>query len=202
MKLLDITRMALVATGFLSAAGPLLADLPGAVNVTKYTAPPKCTLPVTPYTRFIGSSKAPLSSAKCRLPVTPCYPVFYPYPTYYGGSFYYSNSYAGQATPSKPTTILSSPPVGKTVQRSAPATFTVEVPTDDAEVWIQGQRMKQTGKFRRFETPVLALGVTYAYTIEASWLEGGRRVRFVQELRVKAGHTASVLFASDNPAFR
>jgi uncharacterized protein (TIGR03000 family) len=73
------------------------------------------------------------------------------------------------------------------------AHFAVNVPCD-AEVWLEGTLMLQTGTFRRFMSPPLDPGASYAYTIRARWTEGERVIERSQELIVHAGAAVSVTF--------
>jgi uncharacterized protein (TIGR03000 family) len=62
----------------------------------------------------------------------------------------------------------------------------VAVPMADADVWLNGVRMKQTGVNRQYESPPLKVGATYSYEIRARWTENGKAVERTQTVRVQA----------------
>jgi uncharacterized protein (TIGR03000 family) len=51
---------------------------------------------------------------------------------------------------------------------SKPAVFEVRLPAD-AELKLNGVRTRAKGEMRRFESPPLEVGSTYAYTLQATW---------------------------------
>lgn len=155
-------------------------------------------------------------------PVRPgCYPsAAYPWRPYYGGIFapyYYGfglnyvapffgypaiDPYANQypvdpsnqpQPPPQPVTL----PVGEQapMPSSDKAEIIVHVPLD-AEVWIEGVKMKQAGSQRRFISPPLRPNLTYAYEIRATWQENGREVTNVNNVRIQAGDRSSITFIS------
>jgi uncharacterized protein (TIGR03000 family) len=80
----------------------------------------------------------------------------------------------------------------------AAALVRVSVPAS-AEVWIEGDRMTQTGAARLFRSPVLPAGKEYTYTVRARWNEGGRAIEQVRAVSVRAGQEVSVGFPSARP---
>jgi len=66
------------------------------------------------------------------------------------------------------------------------ATIVVSVPTD-AQVTIDGQATTSTSATRYFETPSLAAGKTYAYTLEATFIKDGAPMKVSKRVDFKAG---------------
>ncbi len=135
------------------------------------------------------------------------YPSAYSYPTYVSGYGYpaYARSYAYE--PSRPygTTYTSfypptsaapgpyfapSPAVSSSVVNA-----TIQLPSPDAELWVEGERMSATGATRRFASPQLEPGRTYTYTFKARWTEGDRPVERTKEIDVRPGDNISVDFS-------
>lgn len=73
------------------------------------------------------------------------------------------------------------------------AHFLVQVP-GDAEVWLEGVKMHQTGPDRRFASPPLEPGIRYGYTVRARWLQDGQMMDQTQVLTVRAGAWVSIHF--------
>ncbi len=65
------------------------------------------------------------------------------------------------------------------------ARLIIECPAE-VEVWFDEARTRQTGPLRRFHTPPLAVGETYAYTVS---LRRGNQVLARREVRFRAGET-------------
>jgi len=84
-------------------------------------------------------------------------------------------------------TILPSLPVPIT------ARVTVHVPAG-AEVFIEGIKSKQTGDVRQFVSPPLAPDQVYVYGVRARWEENGAPVEQLQEVPVRAGAQAELIF--------
>jgi uncharacterized protein (TIGR03000 family) len=80
----------------------------------------------------------------------------------------------------------------------APALVRVSVPAG-AQVWIEGDPMKQTGPERTFRSPVLPAGKEFVYTVRAHWNAAGRSVEQVQAVSVFAGQEARVGFPAAKP---
>jgi len=111
-------------------------------------------------------------------------PDYYSMPDYYG---YYPPTpqydYGSYVTPAAQAT----------------AHIDVRVPNPDAEVWFEEQPTAQRGDFRRFESPLLDAGRTYAYIIRARWDEAGRTLDQSRQVRVHAGDTVTVDFTRPQP---
>ncbi len=69
----------------------------------------------------------------------------------------------------------------------------------DAQVWFNGQAMRQTGSQREFVSPPLQPGQEYTYTIRARWMQNGQPVDQTRNLQVAASerHTVNFMAASD-----
>ena len=70
----------------------------------------------------------------------------------------------------------------------------VQLPNQDAEVWLQGQRQSGSGTMRRFYSPQLEPGKTYTYTIDAAWYENGELVTQKRQVDVQADTLARIDF--------
>jgi len=70
----------------------------------------------------------------------------------------------------------------------------IEVPAEDAQVWIEDQRTQQAGKSRWFVSPALEKHQQFEYRIRARWTENGQAVEQTQRINVGAGDSVSVGF--------
>lgn len=81
-------------------------------------------------------------------------------------------------------------------------TLIVRVPAD-AQVEVQGQKTKQTGAVRRFDSPPLAVGRDYTYTLKATWKEAGQEKTREVDVTVVPGETKEVdLTVASEPAMK
>jgi uncharacterized protein (TIGR03000 family) len=104
-----------------------------------------------------------------------------------------------------PETILMAPPHVPALQpvpeenrvEETRATIKVNVP-EDAEVWLEKEKMAQTGSERTFETPVKP-GRMQIFSVRAKWREGEREIEQFRVVGVKAGETAKLMFESSGP---
>jgi len=79
-------------------------------------------------------------------------------------------------------------------QKPAPAILIIEVPPQ-ATLWIEDQRMSQTGSVRSFQSPPLQPGKTYLYKIRLSWPgPNGHPITTEHEITVQAGQTQRINF--------
>jgi uncharacterized protein (TIGR03000 family) len=58
---------------------------------------------------------------------------------------------------------------------------------DDAEVWFDDAKTKQTGPLRYFFSPPLAAGKSYSYQVQVRWKKDGKPVERKQRIDVHAG---------------
>lgn len=79
------------------------------------------------------------------------------------------------------------------------ATIEVQVPAD-ADVFLEGVKMKTPGTIRRFKTPPLQDGEAYVYEIRATWKENGREISQTQLVDIHAGDRKTILFLSGGVA--
>jgi len=71
------------------------------------------------------------------------------------------------------------------------ATIVVSVPSD-ATVTIDGQATSSTSTVRTFQSPKLDDGKTYAYTIEASFVQDGKQMKSSKQVSFQAGKTVNL----------
>ncbi|MCS6864415.1 MAG: TIGR03000 domain-containing protein [Gemmataceae bacterium] len=76
--------------------------------------------------------------------------------------------------------------------------LSVKVPQPAAEVFVDGQPTTQTGTDRIFESPPLAAGSTYRYTITARWIERGQLLEMTREVLGTPGEVVRVDFTSSS----
>ena len=73
------------------------------------------------------------------------------------------------------------------------ATLRVHVPSADAEVFLNGERTRQTGTIRDFTTSVLLAGREYTYDVRVEWeSRDGRKFTDERRIIVKAGDNAEL----------
>lgn len=118
-------------------------------------------------------------------------PVSYPPPA---ATVTLARSEAPEPPPPPPAHFVNVPNVAAHGNR---AFIDVQVPRD-AELWIQGIRMQQTGATRRFTSPELDPARTFTYDIKASWRENGREMTASRQLSVRAGDQVSITLLSGN----
>jgi uncharacterized protein (TIGR03000 family) len=64
----------------------------------------------------------------------------------------------------------------------------------DAAVWFGDVRTEQTGALRLFESPPLAPGKEYVYTVRVAWQEAGNQVEESRDMTVRAGEQLTATF--------
>ncbi len=72
--------------------------------------------------------------------------------------------------------------------------ISVRVPQPAAEVFVDGKKTAQTGTDRTFESPPLAAGQTYKYTVTARWVERGQVVELSKDVTGMPGEVVRVDF--------
>jgi uncharacterized protein (TIGR03000 family) len=101
---------------------------------------------------------------------------------------------ASPAAPVTPAVMKPAPrQVNQPTQSLAAAVIKVTVPPN-ATIWIEHQRMTQTGAQRSYISPPLEPGKTYAYTMKMSFPHGKFEVGTEREVIIHAGDTATVDF--------
>jgi len=134
------------------------------------------------------------------------------YPRYYSSYYYPSYSYSSYpqyyVEPSMsyystvPNTSYYSPAPSTTYESQLPAPaeaattrIQVHLPAPDAEVWIAGKRMSQSGMDRNFVSPALTPGRTYTYEVRARWTtRDGQVAEQNRTVSFRAGETVNVDF--------
>ena len=131
---------------------------------------------------------------------------------YYPGRFAYGPGYYGYGYPAYPSYAAAgydmdgysfpsiSGAIGDSAEPLLPppepedaAVIAVQLPAN-ADLWIEGTRMRMAGAHRRFVSPPLEPGVTYVYEVRAVWNEKGHKVEQSQSLTVRAGNQSSIIF--------
>lgn len=69
----------------------------------------------------------------------------------------------------------------------------VHVPID-AEVWLEGQKMRSIGAVRRYRTPPLNPAKGYVYEVRVRWPADGKMVEDIRHTSIRAGATVHVDF--------
>jgi uncharacterized protein (TIGR03000 family) len=112
------------------------------------------------------------------------------------GNYGYYPSLAQEMAPSNAMgrrRVPSQPPVTRAAPADDTARITVSVP-EGADVWFDGHKTRATGTVRVFETPELATGKRYGYTVRARWEGDGRDVTQTQNVVVTPGADLQIAF--------
>ena len=117
----------------------------------------------------------------------------------YAPTFSYNNSYdfSGNGFGAMPVGVaaVGLPPVPNAVafNEDDPNTawVTLELPSEDAEVWLNGAKMPHKGLVRKYVTPPLEKDKIYNYEIKVQWPDKGRakgaKLNYATMLQFKAG---------------
>jgi uncharacterized protein (TIGR03000 family) len=89
---------------------------------------------------------------------------------------------------------------GTSTPATGQAIIEVRVPVASAEVFFEGINTRQQGEKRVFLSPTLQGGMTYHYKVTAKWRDGEQVVEREKSVGVRAGETAVVDFAKEEPA--
>ena len=79
-------------------------------------------------------------------------------------------------------------PRGTRAEADNKAHIWLRVP-DNAEVWVEGVKTKQTGESRYFFSPPLTAGKKYVYQMRIRWTKDGKPMEQTQRILVHAGAT-------------
>jgi uncharacterized protein (TIGR03000 family) len=79
-----------------------------------------------------------------------------------------------------------------------PATIEIRTP-DNAEVFVQGQKLEKQGSTHYFTTPNMNTGELQHYTIRATWKANGEDVQDTADVFVRPGDRKSILFVRGTP---
>jgi uncharacterized protein (TIGR03000 family) len=139
----------------------------------------------------------------------PPVPTFGPVPGIYGGSdqqfrgappsqrYYPSADYPPPGARKLPPTLLEEPVVegrNDPAQNRTSAAIEVRLPTEDAEVFFDGDKTGQTGQVRVFTSPGLEPGKVYTYEVRARWYRNRDVVNMTQKISVTPGQRVTVDF--------
>jgi uncharacterized protein (TIGR03000 family) len=69
----------------------------------------------------------------------------------------------------------------------SPAVVQIFVIDPNAELWLNGVKVQQTGQMRNFRTPELEPGKTYKYEVRAKWTQDGKPFEQTRTVTVQAG---------------
>ena len=78
------------------------------------------------------------------------------------------------------------------------ALLKVQVPLD-AEVWLDGRKMRSMGPMRHYRTPPLDPTREYAYEVRAHWLFDNKPVEDSRHIAIRAGATVLIDFTHLDP---
>ena len=97
--------------------------------------------------------------------------------------------------PTKKTPEKSQPGKMKLIPMQGRGEVEILLPTAEAEIWLDGALIKDTGKIRRFMTPPMAPGKTASVQIRARWLEGGETIQREYTVILKPNATMNLQVA-------
>lgn len=98
--------------------------------------------------------------------------------------------------PIKPVTSSPTPKKPSTNGKKKTAKVEVHMPAKDAELWVQGVKMKTGGLVRQFVTPPLDGDGPHPYTLAVSWTANGKVHTQTKHIEVQPGNTKVVLFGN------
>jgi uncharacterized protein (TIGR03000 family) len=98
-------------------------------------------------------------------------------------------SYTPPMTPAQ----VQTPGTGDRAPADPVAHLQIKLP-GDAELWIEGEKTKQSGDTREFTSPELTAGQTFVYEMKARWTEGGKEVIKTKRIPVQAGSWIGIDF--------
>jgi uncharacterized protein (TIGR03000 family) len=101
-----------------------------------------------------------------------------------------SGAAAPMAQPEKYEVYVNAMPMENTVDPNA-VTLVAHVP-ENAQVWVEGNATTSRGGLRTYQSPPLAPGKTYSYTVRVAWVENGKVVSQTRHVPVKAGDVECV----------
>jgi uncharacterized protein (TIGR03000 family) len=84
---------------------------------------------------------------------------------------------------------------------SAPSHLRVHVP-EDARLFVDGIAVPLTGSVRSFDTPELATGSSYYYTLRVELPRDGQLRSDIRRVSIQAGQMVDVHFNDNQPAIR
>jgi uncharacterized protein (TIGR03000 family) len=159
--------------------------------------------PVPPGTGTVNNPNSLPANTNPNTVTFPFFPFGYPWGTgfpfgYYGGGlgyWPYSNQMPNYAYPASTTPGTNNPYMNgmATPYGQSTATISIRVPYS-AEVWVQDQKLEQSGEERKYVTPVLDTNRSQNYNIRAIWYEGDKKVEVNQPTPIRGGNPTRVMF--------
>jgi uncharacterized protein (TIGR03000 family) len=184
------TRQTLLGTALLSLVVLVLVPLRG---YAQRFAPPAGPVPAAPggYTPpFVGVyMPAPNGTPGGYDPAVASVPSA-AYFNYGGRTAYTTESPLPATAPPPPPSAFAPPPPPLQLT----ALLQVQV-AGEAEVWLEGQKMRSTGPIRRFRSPPLNPAKDYLYEVRVRWPNENKPLEEVQMVSIRAGASVVVDFA-------
>lgn len=82
-----------------------------------------------------------------------------------------------------------------TVAGGGYAVATIEVTVHpEAVIFVDGTKMKSSGRQRLFESPPIKIGMTYSYEFRVLWPDNGVYIELTKKVSVSGGETTVVDF--------
>lgn len=114
--------------------------------------------------------------------------------------FTYGNTSYTTESPSPIPVYAPKPPPFATMPPALPLTALLQVHVpQDAEVWLDGQKMRSTGSRRHYRSPPLDPTKGYAYEIRARWRFEDKPIDDLRHVAIRAGATVLVDFTHLDP---
>jgi uncharacterized protein (TIGR03000 family) len=83
-----------------------------------------------------------------------------------------------------------------------PARIEMRLPTEHAQVWVNGEDTETSGTQRVYYSPRLSPGYAYSYDVVATWKHNGRVIRAERTVDVAPGETSVVDFTTEKTGQR
>jgi uncharacterized protein (TIGR03000 family) len=122
------------------------------------------------------------------------------YPYYrgsYGYGSYYPNAYGGMSS-YIPSTLQSYsnyyPSANQQKPRKDDMAHLLVIVPENAELWFNDTKAKQTGSQREFVSPKLTPGKRYSYEIKACWDDKGKMVEQIRKAHIQANSWQTIDF--------
>ena len=104
-------------------------------------------------------------------------------------SYYYTTpGYTGV-----PESVVA-PAVYAPTETSNIATLMVQLPTSEAQLWLNDNLTTPVGMDRQYQSPPLDSAKNYSYTVKIRWMEDGKVMEKSKDVKVEPGKTSTVSF--------
>jgi uncharacterized protein (TIGR03000 family) len=120
---------------------------------------------------------------------------YWPYSYFDTYRYWPSYYYPGIGGSYNPTSFVPSSYESPLTSPSFDTSITVRVPSN-AEVFIQGKKMSETGSERRFSLPSLDPSTTYDYDVKITWSENGNKISDEKHLKIHGGDHQSLTYVA------